>query len=84
MTNDDYHHSIPISVQILHDIVDHVIQEDEKKNVKARARAIRLAVQQAWLSSVSFQVSSGWVRACKGYKHIESVLTIFLFCLVLQ
>ena len=57
MTLDDCHQAITLSVGILFDIADKVVKEDAKKEVLARARAIKLAVQQSWLSSQSFQVS---------------------------
>ena len=49
--------SIPAAVQILHDIADHVVEQDEKKDQIARKRAMRLAISQAWTTAFNNQVS---------------------------
>ena len=36
--------SIPLSVLIIHDLVDEIIKEDEAKNVLAKQRALKLAI----------------------------------------
>ena len=56
VTREGCMHSIPLSVLILHDLVEKIVEQGEVKNVQAKARALKLSVAQAWVASQSFQV----------------------------
>lgn len=56
-TGADCMRSIPISVMILRDLADAVIDEDVRKEKASRKRALRLAISQSWTTAFNNQVS---------------------------
>ena len=78
--------SIPISVMILNDLADAIIDEDLRKEKASRKRALRLAISQSWTTAFNNQVSHAihWQRFEAIRARILTLPTLFSCSLVLQ
>ena len=50
VTREQCMNSIPVSIQIINDLVGKVIEDDERKEVMSRKRAIKMAISLSWIS----------------------------------